>query len=486
MPGGAQAQFSRDYAFQAGVGHGPVGGVNGTELPDDRVAGEFLGVLRDVAGQVGAADLLLALDQELDLKREFTVAFPVKTQGCQAGDYLALVICRAAAVEVVAAPGEGPRVGRPGVQRLGRLHVVVVVEQDRGAVGVTALAVNDGCPARLVQFGADAFGFQQFTQLRGGLGDAAPFSRQAGYGHQPGGLFEHEVKYAGRDLRLVVAAHRLSAQLEAVDADQFVTARLPVSQAGRDAVQVDRLVQVDRRWGVRQDLHRFGVRFGTDFTVEGAAGERHEFIEPFVGVVAEQLVGDGQVPEHVIRVVRSVAPADQVGVGCVAAEQCADVGAVLAHFDVRVDADVLQLCRYGLGDLHVVDVAAVGRADGDGQVGGAGFGQQFTSPLRIEREALDRVGVTEVRFGQQRGGRHPGAREDALDDRVDVDSVVHGLTYARVGQRAALEGVDADVDDPGGLDGPQVDAAGAVQQRRKAGGHVDDQVSLAGAQAGGA
>ena len=79
--------------------------------------------------QMRAADLLLALDEELELQRQFAVDRLVDLGRVDAGQRVALVIHRAAGVELAVA--HRCLVGRrlPLLQRVGRLHIIVRVAE---------------------------------------------------------------------------------------------------------------------------------------------------------------------------------------------------------------------------------------------------------------------------------------------------------------------------------------------------------------------
>ena len=119
-------------ADHAGVGH------------HDHVAGQPLGVVDQQGLEVRAADLLLALDQELEVDRQAAVGGQQTPGRLDLVQRLALVVDGAPgpALAVDDDRGEGRR--RPGIERVDRLHVVVAVDQDgRGAgAGMQPVAVD--------------------------------------------------------------------------------------------------------------------------------------------------------------------------------------------------------------------------------------------------------------------------------------------------------------------------------------------------------
>ena len=124
---------------------------------DDRVvAGQTVAVLGDVGLEIDAADLFLTLDQELDVHRKRPGRLEPGLGGLQVGEHLALVVGGPSGVEVAVADGRLERRREPGLQRLGRLDVVVAVdEQGRLARGSEPFGIDDRMP-----LGGDQLGFQ--------------------------------------------------------------------------------------------------------------------------------------------------------------------------------------------------------------------------------------------------------------------------------------------------------------------------------------
>ena len=123
---------------------------------DGVVAGQPVGVLGHVGLEVDPADLFLTLDQELDVDGERPGRLEPGLGRLQVGEHLALVVGGAAGVEVAVANRRLERRREPGLQRLGRLHVVVAVDQQgRFARRTEPFGVDDGVP-----LGGDQLGFQ--------------------------------------------------------------------------------------------------------------------------------------------------------------------------------------------------------------------------------------------------------------------------------------------------------------------------------------
>src|SRR5262249_42085750 len=106
----------------------PVFCVNIAKFPNDRVAPELVPELFQVLLDVYAPDLLLSLYHELDVAWNVTCLLEEALNGFYPRHQLALVVGRPSAVDNVALdlPAEG--IAIPQLERLGRLHVIVVVK----------------------------------------------------------------------------------------------------------------------------------------------------------------------------------------------------------------------------------------------------------------------------------------------------------------------------------------------------------------------
>ena len=107
-------------------------------------AASSLFVSADEVVEVDAADLLLALDEELDVERQAAVLLQMGLDRLDVHEHLALVVGGAARVDLAVADGRLERRAGPEVHGIDRLHVVVAVEQDRRLAGrVEPVAVDD-------------------------------------------------------------------------------------------------------------------------------------------------------------------------------------------------------------------------------------------------------------------------------------------------------------------------------------------------------
>ena len=99
--------------------------------------------------QAVAADLFFALDQELQVQRQPALDRDPGLGALQVGEHLALVVGGAAGVEVAVAAGRLERGGDPLFQRIGRLHVVMAVDQGRRGTGHgRRLGIDQRMPGR--------------------------------------------------------------------------------------------------------------------------------------------------------------------------------------------------------------------------------------------------------------------------------------------------------------------------------------------------
>ena len=107
----------------------PVGG-------DDEVGLQPVSMLGHELGDVRAADLLLALQEHDDVARQLAGDGKMRLDRHQLGEVLALVVADAAGIDPPVADGRLERRAQPRFIRLGRLHVVVAIEQHGGLGGV--------------------------------------------------------------------------------------------------------------------------------------------------------------------------------------------------------------------------------------------------------------------------------------------------------------------------------------------------------------
>ena len=176
------------------------GRVDRPVAPDDQVGGEPLALAPGEAGQVGRADLLLAVQQHLDRAGELAPGGQQALDGQELGQVLALVVGAAAAVQAAVADLGLERRAGPGVQRVGRLHVVVAVDEHGGGPGRPGPVAEDQRPAgRLLDGRLQPGRGHQVAGVAGGPGHAL-----AGGAHardpDPAGQALHERRPVGVDV----------------------------------------------------------------------------------------------------------------------------------------------------------------------------------------------------------------------------------------------------------------------------------------------
>jgi hypothetical protein len=101
--------------------------------------------------EVGAADLLLALDDELQVDRQRALALQQAPHRLDLVEHLALVVDGAPGARLALDDDRLERRRVPQLERVDRLHVVVAVDEDRrrAGAGVQPVAVHGGGPGRL-------------------------------------------------------------------------------------------------------------------------------------------------------------------------------------------------------------------------------------------------------------------------------------------------------------------------------------------------
>jgi hypothetical protein len=129
------------HRWLAGPPHRPVRGYH-------EVGGQIPRVIADARRQVRAADLLLALEQELHIQRKRALLGEKGQRGAEDDVHRPLVVGRAAPADDVADAGELERRRVPFGQVTGRLHVVMPVDEyGRRPGGSEPLAGDDGVAA---------------------------------------------------------------------------------------------------------------------------------------------------------------------------------------------------------------------------------------------------------------------------------------------------------------------------------------------------
>ena len=120
----------------------------------DDVGGELALMGLDEVVEVGGADLLFALEDDLHVDRELAGLLQVRLDGLEVHEHLSLVVGRSARVDLAVADRRLKGRRLPQLDRVDRLHVVVAVEEDRRrAFGAQPVAIDDGVAGRVDRAG---------------------------------------------------------------------------------------------------------------------------------------------------------------------------------------------------------------------------------------------------------------------------------------------------------------------------------------------
>ncbi len=156
------------------------------ELPPATVGAQLGGVLRHEVAQAGAADLFLALDDPAHLERQRAAVSGLhRPDGRQPRNEFALVVAGPAPVEPPGALGQHERRRVPQIEGAFRLHVVVVVDQQR-AGSLARLGHQNGSHLAGVLAHREALGFQQPGHGVGGFRQHPALGADALEGDQSG------------------------------------------------------------------------------------------------------------------------------------------------------------------------------------------------------------------------------------------------------------------------------------------------------------
>ena len=151
-PAAAQIDLGVDQAAQAVADRRHAAGEH-RGVRDDHDVGAELGLVRaDEVVEVDAADLLFAFEDDLHVHRQAAVLLEMRLDRLEVHEHLALVVGRAARVDLAVADRRLERRRLPQLERIDRLHVVVAVEEDRRrAWRAQPVAVDDRIARRVDQ-----------------------------------------------------------------------------------------------------------------------------------------------------------------------------------------------------------------------------------------------------------------------------------------------------------------------------------------------
>jgi hypothetical protein len=129
--GAVRLELDIEHALRAEDQRRPPARIKVGGLDERQVARELRGVASDVVLDGRAVDFLLALEQELDRDRQLAACREHGLDRRETRHQVALVIGDAAGMEPSVANGRLEWWREPLLERIGRLDVVVVVEQER-------------------------------------------------------------------------------------------------------------------------------------------------------------------------------------------------------------------------------------------------------------------------------------------------------------------------------------------------------------------
>ena len=151
---------------------------------DDAIGlGEFGLMIVEEFGEARGADLLFAFDQEGDAQGQVRAALEQAGERGDRDQVRTLVVGRAAAIDLTVADHRLEGRGSPKIQRIGRLHVIVAIEDDVRPFLRTAAAAEDDrveggrddfdLQARLLKQSADMLPGAVHARLEGRVGGHA-------------------------------------------------------------------------------------------------------------------------------------------------------------------------------------------------------------------------------------------------------------------------------------------------------------------------
>ena len=135
-------ELDREVALEPEGDLGPAVEGEAAAFPEASVGLQQLGVTLDDRVEVRARNLLLALDDPADRHRQRAPVLAQGTDRRKADADLGLVVGRAARVEPAVTQRRFERRRLPELDRVDRLHVVVVVEEESGLTFTRELSVH--------------------------------------------------------------------------------------------------------------------------------------------------------------------------------------------------------------------------------------------------------------------------------------------------------------------------------------------------------
>jgi len=150
-----------------------------TEFPQAGVSHQPLPMVLHEGGQVRAADLLLAFQDPAHATGKLAAEGEQRIDGEEPGREMPLVVADAAADEAVPDSGGLEGRARPELERLGRLHVVMVVDEEGAIAGAVPFGKDDGESLDAGKLDAEAARAEHVGDERRAVVHALPLGRDA-------------------------------------------------------------------------------------------------------------------------------------------------------------------------------------------------------------------------------------------------------------------------------------------------------------------
>src|SRR5437667_2986996 len=131
LQSGLNSKLNIEHSLQAQSDQGAILVVEASELPNCRVSSKSLLVARNELGEVGAANLFLTFDRPFEIAGNGSGRFQERVNRHQSRDDVSLVIARPSRVDFAVLHCCRERSILPELKRLDRLHIIMVVEDQR-------------------------------------------------------------------------------------------------------------------------------------------------------------------------------------------------------------------------------------------------------------------------------------------------------------------------------------------------------------------
>ena len=146
LRGGGDTEFHVADASQPGHLKRCALVVHAAKFPQAGVGCEQITILAHKFWEVKASDFFLAFDDEFDVAGELAFCFQEGIDGRQPAEDMALIVAHAAGKHLALADSGFKGWGGPKLEGLGRLNIIMVVEEQRPVALAFALGEDDRLP----------------------------------------------------------------------------------------------------------------------------------------------------------------------------------------------------------------------------------------------------------------------------------------------------------------------------------------------------